>query len=766
TPFPLDDDWLGLVSDLLQNIRPSIRQQLSQPLPNIDELMDPVTFRESTVSKAHWRKELEEVAIQITAIEQEISELRESRAEDLALKLTGAHTNLESARGRYAEAKRKSDRQKEGIAEREKALRDEIESERESKNFALSKTTLEHRTLLNAANRKEPELGAHLSDSLAKRLTSLNESDLYQVKDNASALHKVRVDSQEAGWLWPQRAISEVINRSDVLWAEVWTNSTNEIESLPSEEELKELEAPLYRWPEGLSEEALYFDAVELLRYYEGGGRNGWPLLRPEIYKRTKHVRQTTVDGAECNNLRTLRKLVSFLSACRAIESLHALWSKASKRIRDLKPTKDIKQSANALRSCHSLLNTIYSKGVELQQLLLNTPRAGDNIGQLARSAGLAQAETEKFESLHREWESKRKDIQAKLADLEVEKLEVAEELDRRLQDGIKKIIHDFVPADESPVKEAKYKVKDLSEALKEAQERVSDEGERRLDPLRRKKNNLLESLSQLAGGRESTRKEAVQVQKQYQAHRVCAEVIESIDNEDAGKYSDAHSTIADIESNRPAFEKLLNAINALKSEGKKTYQWLLDSNWNQEDQAKASDLEQAWNWSRAKSWFDNFNSRKVENIEGELKAANQLISDSIAKMCGLLAWRKCKERASNSQQQSLVAWELAVKRIRGGKGKHAAKHRRAAHQHMREAQGMIPALVSPLARLVESVEIKPELFDIVIVDEASQLGPEGMILFYLAKQLIVVGDHEQISPEDIGMDKDQVFALAVCRGF
>src|SRR5206468_4815376 len=50
-----------------------------------------------------------------------------------------------------------------------------------------------------------------------------------------------------------------------------------------------------------------------------------------------------------------------------------------------------------------------------------------------------------------------------------------------------------------------------------------------------------------------------------------------------------------------------------------------------------------------------------------------------------------------------------------------------------------IPAWVVSLGRLYETVEAKPGLFDVAIVDEASQCWLDSLVLFYLAKQVIVV---------------------------
>ena len=50
--------------------------------------------------------------------------------------------------------------------------------------------------------------------------------------------------------------------------------------------------------------------------------------------------------------------------------------------------------------------------------------------------------------------------------------------------------------------------------------------------------------------------------------------------------------------------------------------------------------------------------------------------------------------------------------------------------------------------------------FDVVIIDEASQSGPESLFLNYIADKLIVVGDDKQITPMHVGVDREHVLYL------
>jgi superfamily I DNA and/or RNA helicase/very-short-patch-repair endonuclease len=56
-----------------------------------------------------------------------------------------------------------------------------------------------------------------------------------------------------------------------------------------------------------------------------------------------------------------------------------------------------------------------------------------------------------------------------------------------------------------------------------------------------------------------------------------------------------------------------------------------------------------------------------------------------------------------------------------------------------------------PISIMAESFDPSTTRFDVVIVDEASQADLNALIPLYLAKQVIVVGDHEQVTPLGVG---------------
>src|SRR6266851_2256698 len=78
----------------------------------------------------------------------------------------------------------------------------------------------------------------------------------------------------------------------------------------------------------------------------------------------------------------------------------------------------------------------------------------------------------------------------------------------------------------------------------------------------------------------------------------------------------------------------------------------------------------------------------------------------------------------------------------------------------MNECRSAVPVWIMPLARVVEQFDPRTARFDVVIVDEASQSDVMALVAWYLGKKVVIVGDHEQVSPLAVGQDLDVVQRL------
>ena len=104
--------------------------------------------------------------------------------------------------------------------------------------------------------------------------------------------------------------------------------------------------------------------------------------------------------------------------------------------------------------------------------------------------------------------------------------------------------------------------------------------------------------------------------------------------------------------------------------------------------------------------------------------------------------------------RQHLQAWVQAVKKIgKTGTGKRALKFRKEAQHQMEKCKDSVPCWIMPLYKVAETINPEQEIYDYVIIDEASQLGADAIFLLYISKNIIIVGDDKQTSPEYVGVD-------------
>jgi hypothetical protein len=149
-----------------------------------------------------------------------------------------------------------------------------------------------------------------------------------------------------------------------------------------------------------------------------------------------------------------------------------------------------------------------------------------------------------------------------------------------------------------------------------------------------------------------------------------------------------------------------------------------------------------------------------VEAIHRAARDERLRIQDILSRITAERAWLSALQRIDDLRRASLVAWAKAVSNI-PATGLSVFRKRAVAQALLGKCLDAIPAWVVSLGRLYETVEAKPGLFDVAIVDEASQCWLDSLVLLYLAKQIIVVGDDKQISPTVVGVGDAEIANLA-----
>jgi len=244
-------------------------------------------------------------------------------------------------------------------------------------------------------------------------------------------------------------------------------------------------------------------------------------------------------------------------------------------------------------------------------------------------------------------------------------------------------------------------------------------------------------------------------------AHPVTIELLNAIRSRDLDEFTKALSKIQELEEYRQRLQqmdeylsKLSKHLPSLTDELKRTYNEL---HWD----VRFQYIEEAWYWAQARHWIEEYIKKEdVPALTLRVKQIEDEINKTIAKLASLHGWSFCFSRLQEDHRRHMEAWQQSMRRLGKGTGKHAPRHRREAQQHLNQCREAVPACIMPLHRVWDTIDPAPGMFDVVIVDEASQCGIEALPLFYLGKKILIVGDDKQISPEAVGLPRDAVYRL------
>jgi hypothetical protein len=168
-----------------------------------------------------------------------------------------------------------------------------------------------------------------------------------------------------------------------------------------------------------------------------------------------------------------------------------------------------------------------------------------------------------------------------------------------------------------------------------------------------------------------------------------------------------------------------------------------------------------AWQWRQAQTWYDEMVgavdtaalSRQIERCrERGRRLVHELVVAS--------AWLEVSLTLDDRRKAALADWTAALRKIGKGTGKSAAHWQTVAQRAMAEAATAVPVWIMSIDRALEQFHGGEPMFDVVVVDEASQADIFALPVLSLARRAVVVGDDQQIGPQLVGAPTERIHAL------
>jgi very-short-patch-repair endonuclease len=160
-----------------------------------------------------------------------------------------------------------------------------------------------------------------------------------------------------------------------------------------------------------------------------------------------------------------------------------------------------------------------------------------------------------------------------------------------------------------------------------------------------------------------------------------------------------------------------------------------------------------AWLWRQLNDELERRGRTSLDELQRKITKLEEQLMRVTADLIERRAWHWQLGRIDTKKQQALVGWLDTIRKIGRGSGKRVPRLRAVARQRMSECRTAVPVWIMPLVRVVENFDPRSTRFDVLIIDEASQCDVMGLIALYMARAVVVVGDHEQVSPDAVGQD-------------
>ena len=234
-------------------------------------------------------------------------------------------------------------------------------------------------------------------------------------------------------------------------------------------------------------------------------------------------------------------------------------------------------------------------------------------------------------------------------------------------------------------------------------------------------------------------------------------EIKNAIEKEDVEKYSETMEKLQVLSKKEELYKKHKDLLKNVKAVANLWANELEKGLFNE----KIENIYNAWKYKQISQILNELIEKPYENLQKDIleksEELNRLTAELVTKKTWYNIIKFIEEKDNLAISQALRGWKQTIQKIGKGTGKNTALHKKQAKEKMLLCQKVVPAWIMPLNKVFDTLNPIENKFDIVIIDEASQSDISSLILLYMAKKIIVVGDDKQVSPSDVGVNMDKI---------
>ena len=234
-------------------------------------------------------------------------------------------------------------------------------------------------------------------------------------------------------------------------------------------------------------------------------------------------------------------------------------------------------------------------------------------------------------------------------------------------------------------------------------------------------------------------------------------EIKNAILNENIDKYSETLEKLRVLSEKEVLYKKYKELLHDIKTVANSWGEELENGLFNE----KIENIYNVWRYKQISQKLKELAEKPYFNLQADIleksEELKKLTTDLVTKKTWYNIIKFIEEKDNLAISQALKGWKQTVQKIGKGTGKNTNIHKKNAKEKMLLCQKVVPAWIMPLNKVFDTLNPVENKFDIVIIDEASQSDISSLILLYMAKKIIIVGDDKQVSPSDVGVNIDKI---------
>lgn len=233
--------------------------------------------------------------------------------------------------------------------------------------------------------------------------------------------------------------------------------------------------------------------------------------------------------------------------------------------------------------------------------------------------------------------------------------------------------------------------------------------------------------------------------------------LLTAIQQRDIQSYRAAYEGLTDLHAKRETARQRKDLLAKLESKAPGWAKAIRERIGIHGERTLPGDAGMAWQWRQLSDELDRRARTSLEELQDKITGLNNELFRITAELVEKRAWAEQVRHTTLEQQRALQGWRILMKKVGKGTGKRAPHLLKEARELMPICQTAVPVWIMPLSQVVRNFDMKLNRFDVVIIDEASQADITALIAVFMGKQVVVVGDHEQVSPMAVGQNLDNV---------